>query len=1112
MRLNLKKWFSQKIIENKAKKIPLDVTYYRMTYPDLVQLTNQELAHHWIRHGFKEGRYASARHADGDTSATPIPVKDLSKETVDVDFYLQAYPNLKEKGIVGIAASNQHFREFGLAESLLPNFKCWCDANGVESNIFPEPFNLSDVLNIKENYHFHLDGPSILSIILGHLDIPIFFVESKKENGFIYTSLSKRAFYNAHKDKAKKFLMLALHFSEHNKAYEYLGNSYLDDKHYAAALTYYKKALKKSRGCGKWVYINAANCFINLYQVDKAINLLLEGIRLYPNWSMFYSKLNEACEKLWQDYAGEVNGLVDANDREGLISKTEDYINIVYNAYFNAFNGEHAPARKHINSKQILLIGDFHVQQCIRYRIKQKQQQLALAGVELNTLDWTKLAECENQLALYDIVIFYRVPAMPKLLKAIAQVNATGGISIYEIDDLLFDASYPPPIDSYGGTVNNATYRELLKGMPLFRAAMQECQYGIASTLPLLEIMSSQVKTGKVILHRNGLDESNKASANASSSTKNTIDIIYGSGTQAHNSDFIEIVLPVLSKVLKEYPNVRFDVIGHLKLPNTFIKTFSEQVTQYPITKTLDEYWEHIKSADINIAVLHPDKINNCKSELKWFEAGFFAVPSIVSNTQNYIDIINHKEDGLVAGTDAEWYSAFKLLIENESLRKTIGSNAQKRILKDYSLNALGTNLASELLKLTSINQKSNKPKKKIALVNVFFPPQTIGGATRVVADNFDELITNYNEEYEIVVFTADAECRDPQQLTSYSYQGAKVYRATTLWREHMEWHPQDAKMGELFNSFLDSEMPDLVHFHCVQRLTASIVGATKEKNIPYIITVHDAWWISDYQFLVDENDNVYPNGHPDDRVKIPVPKGIKRRQSEKRKNYLKNLLNSAKHVLTVSESFADIYKKNGVPNIKVTKNGISNKVAWQPKDTSYTDKVVCGHVGGMSAHKGYDILKKAVIEQQPKALEFLIVDHSKEPDYVSKQSWGIVPVTFIGRQNQEDVVELYRKIDVLFAPSIWPESFGLVTREAAACGCWIVATNLGGIGEDVVEGKTGYVIEPAGGALVNVLTKLNRSAKTHKQLAERTNVRDVSEQAVEVTNIYMNILKAIND
>jgi glycosyltransferase involved in cell wall biosynthesis len=61
-----------------------------------------------------------------------------------------------------------------------------------------------------------------------------------------------------------------------------------------------------------------------------------------------------------------------------------------------------------------------------------------------------------------------------------------------------------------------------------------------------------------------------------------------------------------------------------------------------------------------------------------------------------------------------------------------------------------------------------------------------------------------------------------------------------------------------------------------------------------------------------------------------------------------------------------------------------------------------------------------------------------------SREQWNQTPVTFNGKIPQEEMYKFYSKVDVLIAASIWPESFGLVTREAAAAGVWVVASNIG--------------------------------------------------------------------
>lgn len=394
---------------------------------------------------------------------------------------------------------------------------------------------------------------------------------------------------------------------------------------------------------------------------------------------------------------------------------------------------------------------------------------------------------------------------------------------------------------------------------------------------------------------------------------------------------------------------------------------------------------------------------------------------------------------------------------------------------------------------------------KKIALVNVFFPPQTIGGATRVLSDNIDTLVEKYSDEIELVGFCTQADCREPYKIEVYPYQGFKVYRANCQFRMNMDWHPQDPEFYKIFMDFLATEQPDMVHFHCVQRMSASVVEAARDFGVPYVVTVHDAWWISDYQFLVDQNGKVYPNGHIDPSEDKLYPEGVEESASVQRVAYLKSLLNKAETTLHVSQGFEQLYLKNGIEKTTLTKNGISSTVEWSEKDTSYTDKVVVGHIGGMSDHKGYDIFLEALSHTNGELIEALVVDHSKEPSYEQIEYVNSVRVTFIGRQPQHKILDVYQRMDVLFAPSKWPESFGLVTREAAACGCWVVASNLGGIGGDVVEGQTGFVIEPTKEALSDVFSILCSEPNKYKTSA-RSDSLYYSESQVDtlVKSVYL--------
>ncbi len=972
----------------------------------------------------------------------------------------------------------------------------------------PPAFHFKDIFAINAKYGVEISNEDFYKLLTRQTAFPIRISDDDGVNAQYYFELAKKNLIQRREEEGRTYLKFSLLFEKRAEFLEILGNSYLEQGDYETANCHYEAALTHPGRVSKWLFSNLEHCKKRLAEPKQVVKTLLAGIEHIPDIGLFRDRFDGAMQEYWLKQQGELEALAITNNRNGLVAKMIDTSSFIYNSYLRFYGASENPRWVgSCNLERVLIVGDFHIPQCVRYRIDQKVEQLEEAGKEVAKVSWTELANHQNTLAFYGMVIFYRVPAEVQVLKAMAQVNATGKLSIYEIDDLLFNPSYPPPLETYGGYLGLNLYLQLLKGMGSFNAAARYCRFGLASTQPLADELQSLVFGGHCYLHRNGLDSLNSLKPKFKNPDKTTLDIFYGSGTMAHNSDFIDLVLPALVRILEEYPQARLVIIGYLKLPRQFNKQFFNQIKLIPPVKSVRAYWSTLDNADINLAVLHDDLINGCKSELKWFEAACLGIPSVMSSTANYRDVIKAGEDGLLASTADDWYNHIKLLIDKPELRQQMAGAAQKRARDEYSIPVLANNISNVLADAYVAAQPKNVPlRRKLSLVNVFFPPQAIGGATRVVADNFEHLKNEYADQFEISVFTSQVEHKSPYQMDTYRYEGARVYRTSILWRENMDWYAYDEQVGKLFAEYLEAEKPDLIHFHCIQRLSGSMIEAAQKAGIPYLVTVHDAWWISDYQFLVDTKNKVFPEGHPDIYEKRELPNNISLDDSIERVLYLKELLRRADKVLTVSNRFAEIYRKNGILDIAVNKNGISETTPWQPKNTRSKTKVVCGHIGSMVEHKGYFLLKEAVNALQPKNIELLVVDHSHEEGYRHQVLWGTVLVTFIGRVRQDHIVTLYRQIDVLFAPSKWPESYGLVTREAAACGCWVVASNLGGIGEDVIEGQSGFVIEPTAKDLTACLEKIDNEPKRYKGFAEPGPLRSVAEQVKELVDYYHRI------
>jgi glycogen(starch) synthase len=68
--------------------------------------------------------------------------------------------------------------------------------------------------------------------------------------------------------------------------------------------------------------------------------------------------------------------------------------------------------------------------------------------------------------------------------------------------------------------------------------------------------------------------------------------------------------------------------------------------------------------------------------------------------------------------------------------------------------------------------------------------------------------------------------------------------------------------------------------------------------------------------------------------------------------------------------------------------------------------------------------------------------------------------VTFVGRLDHDDLVEMLHGVDAAVLPSHY-EPFGIVALEAAATGAPLVTSTAGGLGEAVIDGRTGMSFPP---------------------------------------------------
>ena len=811
----------------------------------------------------------------------------------------------------------------------------------------------------------------------------------------------------------------------------------------------------------------------------------------------------------------------------------------------------------------IVIVANRDLAQCDHYRVIQKYNYLRLGGWEVEVYDQNHSEAYRSAIDRARAVIFYRTPSTPDILHAILYARTLGLQTLYDIDDLIFDAEvYPDTFESFQGQIDEETYASLQYGVPLFRYAMKLCDVGIASTPELAKFIRPLVRTGICHVLRNGLDHRNEAYVQREpkrlSAAKLTI--FYGSGTKAHNQDFNELAAPALAHILRKYADTRLMIVGHLKLAPE-LQSHGERVCQIPFSKDVFDYWEALSGADINLAPLTRSKTTDCKSEIKWLEAAMCGIPSVVSSTATYDEALRDGEDVLIARSPEGWAQALEDLVLHPERRSRIGGKAKQRAMAGYSA-AAAIEVLSRMLpppsglapnegslrytgrreparpighveatttyyrngrgareRTLETHAESNQPssdqkgrRHRILVVNIYFPPHSIGGATRVVRDNVQYITSHYKHAFDLAVLASDVGSDRPYDLSIDSHDGTPVYRIAIERKHHMDWYDFDEKMNAPFQHVLDHFRPDLVHFHCVQGLTATPVEIVAKLDIPYLITVHDAWWISDFQFLIDADGQLRTPTL--DQLVSSSDEPLGRLASLARRRRLERLLSNATKVLSVSNSFSKIYKDAGIAQTVAVPNGIS-KLRFLPRSLSKTGRVRLGHIGNRSAHKGATLLEAILRSNNFRNLSLTMVDNRYDAGYTRSERWGTTPVEIIGPVAQEDVPRLYAQLDVLLAPSLWPESFGLAAREAKAAGLWVVASSLGAVGEEVEEDVNGYVVDVSDvTSLRDILHRIDRDPDRYLVSPPATNLdpRWADDQGEDIVHIYQEILEAAAD
>jgi UDP-glucose:tetrahydrobiopterin glucosyltransferase len=164
---------------------------------------------------------------------------------------------------------------------------------------------------------------------------------------------------------------------------------------------------------------------------------------------------------------------------------------------------------------------------------------------------------------------------------------------------------------------------------------------------------------------------------------------------------------------------------------------------------------------------------------------------------------------------------------------------------------------------------------------------------------------------------------------------------------------------------------------------------------------------------------------------------------------------------------------------------------------------------GRLSPEKGADDAVRIALRA---GLPIDVVGGAYDPEFAERcrARWATHPsVRFHGAVSRRRLWHGLAGARVLIVPSRWEEPFGLVAAEAQAAGTPVVAHRVGGLGEIVADGRTGFLVEPgdaaAAAAAVAGVSRISRAGC--RRHAERH--LDIAVTAAEHERFYLQALGA---
>ena len=318
----------------------------------------------------------------------------------------------------------------------------------------------------------------------------------------------------------------------------------------------------------------------------------------------------------------------------------------------------------------------------------------------------------------------------------------------------------------------------------------------------------------------------------------------------------------------------------------------------------------------------------------------------------------------------------------------------------------------------------------------------------------------------------------------------------------------------------LTAFQPDLLHVQHLMGLPAALLAVPP---VPYLITLHDYWWVCANAQLLTNYDQTICAG-PDrfincGRCALARSGGAPQLGAPliapllaRRNRLLANILQNARARIAPTEFVRGCYQALGVTApIDVVRHGIDFPREL-PETRRGAGPLQLVYLGSIAPQKGLHVAIAAVNELPPDAVRFTIYGGLNAfPNYVAELRRLVRHdnIQFAGRLERAELWAQLALADAALVPSQWYETYVLTIDEMFVAGVPVLASRLGVLPDRVRDEVDGLLLPPGDvGAWVTALQRLVAEPELLPRLrAGIRPVRPIDDHVRQIVTLYQKVL-----